>query len=159
MSLSDWDRPKDGGAKSGFALTDLKSEMQRMFDQYLKGPLEAVGESYSSFKQFYPALDLVEGPEEIVVHFELPAVDPQQIDLNVTSGTLTVSGERTAVSPADSPTNSPREIRWGRFTRTVQLPAAVDTHQTAADYKNGLLTVRLKKAAISSSEKVSIAVS
>ena len=73
---------------------------------------------------------------------ELPDLTREDIDITVENGTLTIKGEKKV--PAESEEQFHRiERRYGAFSRSFSLPQTVDTSKVAADYRNGLLTVRL----------------
>ena len=92
-----------------------------------------------------PALDVVETAEALVVHVELPGIDPASVDTSVTGEYLEISGSKPAV---ERPENS----RWyhfergmGEFRRRVRLPFPIDVDAITAEARHGLLTITLPK--------------
>ncbi|MEZ5293013.1 MAG: Hsp20/alpha crystallin family protein [Vicinamibacterales bacterium] len=91
-----------------------------------------------------PPVDIYEAADKtLVLKAELPETRREDIAVTVERGTLTISGERAW--PADVAREGVRRVErpYGRFTRRFALPGSVDTGQVAADYRDGVLTVRL----------------
>jgi HSP20 family protein len=91
-----------------------------------------------------PPVDIYEGADKaLVIKAELPELKREAIAVTVEQGALTISGERPW--PADVPRRDVRRVEraYGRFSRRFALPAAVDAGKVAADYRDGVLTVRL----------------
>lgn len=92
-----------------------------------------------------PAVDILETENELVLKADLPDVDLNDIDVRVENQTLTLKGERK-FEKEDSAKGFHRiERGYGTFVRSFAVPAIVDTEKVAADYKNGVLTVKLPK--------------
>ncbi len=91
-----------------------------------------------------PPVDIYETADKaLVIKAELPEMTREAIAVTVEHGTLTISGER--VLPADVKREDFRRVErtYGRFSRRFALPASVDAANVAADYKDGVLKVRL----------------
>ena len=90
-----------------------------------------------------PPVDIFQnGNHEVVLRAELPDMTRDEIDITVESGTLTIKGEKR--QPGEREEQFHRiERRYGAFSRSFSLPQTVDTSKVAAEYRNGLLTVRL----------------
>jgi HSP20 family protein len=91
-----------------------------------------------------PPVDIYETEgHDVVVKAELPEMAREDIDVTVDHQTLTIKGTRKA--PADVPEDRYRRVerRYGTFSRSFTLPNTVDTTKVSADYKNGVLTVKL----------------
>ncbi|MBC7347246.1 MAG: Hsp20/alpha crystallin family protein [Clostridia bacterium] len=95
-----------------------------------------------------PRLDLLESAREVVCIFEIPGAKPEEINVEVVDQQLAVSGVTSAGLPEGERDLAYRyrERVEGRFHRLIPLPARVDTTMAMANYKEGLLTVRLPKA-------------
>jgi HSP20 family protein len=94
--------------------------------------------------RWVPPVDIYEAADKsLVIKLELPEMKREAIAVSVEQGSLTVSGERAW--PADVPKDDVRRIEraYGPFSRRFTLPPAVDASRVAADYKDGVLTVRL----------------
>ena len=93
-----------------------------------------------------PCLELAEDGDDLVVRVEVPGADPDDLDIDVTSHTLTVRGEIRQQDEGRG-TVYHSERRYGRFQRSVSLPVAIDPDHASAHFKQGLLEVRLPRAA------------
>ena len=91
-----------------------------------------------------PPVDIFQnGDHELVLKAELPDMTRDAIDITVDNGTLTIKGEKKFSNEVKDDQFHRIERRYGTFTRTFTLPQTVDTGKVAADYRNGVLTVRL----------------
>jgi HSP20 family protein len=91
-----------------------------------------------------PPVDIYENEKhELVLKAELPDVNRDDISLKVENNTLTLSGEKKVEKEVKEEQFHRVERAYGTFARTFTLPSTVDTSRIAADYKNGVLTVRL----------------
>jgi HSP20 family protein len=91
-----------------------------------------------------PPVDIYEtGNHELVLRAELPDVPREDIALRVENNTLTISGERKMDTEIKEQQYHRIERAYGTFSRAFTLPPTVDTSAIAAEYKNGVLTVRL----------------
>jgi HSP20 family protein len=86
---------------------------------------------------------------EVVVRFDLPGVDAKDVEVSLEDDTLTVRGERK--DEHDGQTY--REVRYGRFERTLTVPQGIDPEKVRATHSNGVLEIRLPAPA---SRKVAI---
>jgi HSP20 family protein len=93
-----------------------------------------------------PSIDLIETEQEVVVKVELPGIDKDQMRLEVTPERLSLSAETKQEKEHGEGTLHHRERIWGRFERTIPLPAEVSTDQVNASLENGLLEVHLPKS-------------
>ena len=93
-----------------------------------------------------PAVDIYETDKnELVIKAELPEMNREAIAVTVEHGTLTISGERARGDEVPRDAYRRVERASGRFSRRFALPREVDAAKVAADYKDGVLTVRLPK--------------
>ena len=91
-----------------------------------------------------PAVDIYESADRaLVIKAELPELKREAIAVTVEHGTLTISGERAL--PAEVRREDYRRVEraYGRFSRRFSLPPSVDAAKVEADYKDGVLSVRL----------------
>jgi HSP20 family protein len=102
--------------------------------------------SYGGVSPGFPALNLWASEEGALAAAELPGVDPNSLDISVVAGTLTLRGERR---PADVPEGAVfhrQEREFGAFSRTLDLPFQVDSNQVQAEYRNGMLSLRMPRS-------------
>lgn len=91
-----------------------------------------------------PAVDIFQnGEHELVLKAELPDVKREDIDITVDNGTLTIKGERKLSNEVKEEHFHRIERRYGAFSRSFSLPQAIDATRVAADYRDGVLTVKL----------------
>jgi len=91
-----------------------------------------------------PPVDIFQnGDKEVVLKAELPDMSQDDIDITVDNGTLTIRGEKKLDSEVKEEQFHRIERRYGSFSRSFSLPRTVDATKVAAEYKNGVLIVRL----------------
>ena len=103
-----------------------------------------VRDGAASPADWVPPVDIYETEgHDVVIKAELPDMAREDIDVTVDHQTLTIKGSRKA--PADVPEDRYRRVerRYGTFSRSFTLPDTVDSTKVSADYKNGVLTVKL----------------
>jgi HSP20 family protein len=91
-----------------------------------------------------PPVDIYQsGDHELVLTAELPDMSRENIDITVENFVLTVKGEKKFAGDVKEEQFHHIERHYGTFTRSFSLPQTVDAGKVSADYKNGVLTVRL----------------
>jgi len=104
-----------------------------------------------------PAAEVAESDGEVTVKIEVPGVEKDQIELNVSDDELTVRGEMRKESEQKKKNYYRQEIRYGAFQRTVPLPVEVDAAKASAELKNGVLKVTLPKSKHPKSHPIKVA--
>ena len=93
-----------------------------------------------------PPVDIFENEQhELVLKAELPDLKREDIDIRVENNTLTLSGQKKSEEEVNEDRYHRIERTYGHFSRTFTLPNTVDTGKIAAEYKNGVLTIKLPK--------------
>ena len=90
-------------------------------------------------------IDVYQTPTEIVVESAVAGVKPDDIDISVSSDSVTIHGERRRERQVKDEDYLYQECYWGRFSRSVILPEEVDAERASVDFKNGILVVHLPK--------------
>ena len=91
-----------------------------------------------------PPVDIFQtGEHELVLKAELPDMSNDDIDINIENFVLTIKGEKKVSSEVKEEQFHHVERRFGTFSRSFSLPQTVDTAKVGAEYKNGVLTVRI----------------
>lgn len=117
--------------------------LDRLFDGFLSDwPFVPTTKS-----EFLPPLDVSETDEEFRLRLELAGVAPGDVEVALDEGVLTIRGEKKGVSEGEGETHRRVERRYGQFSRSVRLPAAIDAGDVKATFKDGVLTVVLPKRA------------
>lgn len=128
--------------------------LQRELDQM---SATAFGMPGAAFTGVYPPVDVFDAGEDYVVTAELPGVNRDDVVIEVEDDTLTLSGERKRSTVAENAGWHRRERPAGRFRRVVRL-ARLDSSSARAEFKDGVLTVRLPKAKETKPRRVEIQV-
>ena len=91
-----------------------------------------------------PPVDIFQTSEhELVLKAELPAMEREDIDINIENFVLTIEGEKKVSTDVKQEQYHHVERRYGSFSRSFSLPTTVDPSRVSAEYKHGVLTVRL----------------
>ena len=120
-------------------LTAMQDRMARLFgDVYLRDEDTGFRGSWT------PAVDIFETEShDLVLKAELPGMTREEIEVTVENGTLVLKGQKTFDADVKEEHYRRIERSYGQFHRSFTLPNTVDTSKVAADYKNGILTVKL----------------
>lgn len=98
------------------------------------------------------SVDVIETDHEIFVRSAIAGAHAENFDIQVTQDTVTIRGRRKAEHVLSEPNVVHlEECYWGSFSRSIVLPCHVRPEDADAVFKNGILTIRLKKAAMPSS--------
>jgi HSP20 family protein len=91
-----------------------------------------------------PPVDIFQtGEHELVLKAELPDMSKEDIDINIENFVLTIKGDKKVSSDVKEEQYHHVERRYGTFSRSFSLPTTVDPNRVSAEYKHGVLTVRL----------------
>ena len=101
-------------------------------------------------------MDAYRDGDQYVVHFDLPGIDPEAIDLDVERNVLTVKAERRPVERGDGVEMQVAERPLGVFSRQLFLGDALDAERIAAQYEQGVLTIRIPVAEKAKPRKIAI---
>ena len=106
-----------------------------------------------------PPVSVTESPEELVFTAELPGLEEDQVSIELENDVLTISGEKTEERTEGDEENKYHlwERSYGSFRRSFSLPRAVNADGATASFDNGVLEIRLPKAAEAKGRKISIA--
>ena len=135
----------------GRALSPFE-EMDRVFDQFFgrgwlhpfrfEWPTRKLAEP---FEGKTPTVDMIDRDNEILIKVELPGVDKKDIDVSVTSNTVTIKGKTEKEEKEEKENYYRREISCGSYARTLSLPGDVDEDKAKASVKDGVLELVLPK--------------
>jgi HSP20 family protein len=131
--------------------THLQDEMSRWL-----GARPALRHSDGESVGWTPAADIYEDAEGLTLKFDLPDVDPKNVDIRLEDGVLTLRGERKLEHEDKRDSYHRIECAYGAFTRTFSLPATFDFEKVRAEHKNGVLRVFLPKRAEAKPKSVQI---
>jgi HSP20 family protein len=121
-------------------LSVLQDRMNRLFNEVYT-PRQS--DELMNRGTWTPAVDIYEVEGGLVIKAELPDMRREDIDVSVENNTLTIRGERKLDSEIKQETFHRIERAYGSFVRSFSLPNTVDATKIGAEYKNGVLTVKL----------------
>ena len=131
-------------------LFSLRRDVDRLFE-------DAFGRAAAAPATWSPSTDVREETDAYRFEIELPGIAPEQVEVSLEQGALTVRGEKNTTSHSGASPSEGREgpaAKWhvservqGSFKRTFQLPQAVAEERITASFANGLLTVVVPKEA------------
>ena len=137
MSVTRWDPFRD--------LLSIQDEMNQMFSRAFGQQAGQAGES-GQRAMWAPALDIAERKDAYLVSVEVPGMKPEDLDVTLENGLLTVQGERRFEQEATDKQWHRVERRYGRFRRSITLPSQVQADAIEASFEDGVLNVRVPKA-------------
>jgi HSP20 family protein len=132
MAIVRWDPFRD--------LNAVQERVNRLFGDVYR----AADDDVMRRGAWAPPVDIYHaGDQELVIKAELPDMNKDDIDITVENNTLTLRGDKKMDSAIKDECCHRIERTYGAFSRSFSLPATVDTTKVSADYKNGVLTIKL----------------
>jgi HSP20 family protein len=122
-------------------LSAVQREINRLFDDMVVGRSDEEEDGTI----ISPVADIAENEDSYTVTAELPGLKKDDIKVTLQNNVLMISGERKKVSEKKSQTFHRIERSYGSFSRTFDLPTAVNTGKIKADYRDGVLVIELPK--------------
>jgi len=135
-------------------LSSLRREMDRLWENFFgERPLGRIWE-----REWAPSLDMSETKDNYVVKAEVPGIDAKHIDISLTGDVLSIRGEKKQEKEEKEEDYHLVERNYGSFSRSVRIPAEVESNKIKASYKNGILTITLPKSEKVKAKEVKIKV-
>jgi HSP20 family protein len=131
-------------------MLSLRSAMDRLFEDAWVRPSAATGQQGGSMAM---PLDLYEKDDNLVIRASLPGVKPEDVNITVQGNTLTIEGEMRMDEQHKGNVRH-QEHRYGRFFRSVTLPARVDADKADASFEHGVVTLTLPKEAAARTRQI-----
>lgn len=125
----------------------MRQQLDRVFDDT---PRQRSGAGV------FPLLNLTEDKDNYYVRAELPGVNGDELDIQVTGKNLAISGERKIAAEDEGARYHRREREAGTFSRMVGLPGEVNTDRVEAKLENGVLSIAISKAEIAKPKQISV---
>lgn len=120
-------------------------EMNQIFDRFNNGGLSPSQNGHDLlFSDWQPSVDVSENDTEYLLKFEVPGIEKKDIDIEVSNGMLTVSGEKKYEKSDEKKHRI--ESFYGHFSRSFMLPENTSEEDIKAVQKNGVLQLHLKKS-------------
>lgn len=122
-----------------------QDEFKQLFEQFFGLADTATDESSVVTSQWAPRVDIVEEPDRFVIFADLPGVEPDQVEVMMDKGILSIRGERKSRIDERTGRYSRVERRYGSFHRRFALPDSADPEGITADNHNGVLEISIPK--------------
>jgi HSP20 family protein len=146
MTIVRWDQSRDMAA--------LQEGLSRLLEGVYRRPQEDLNRG-----AWVPVVDVYTNDQhELVLKAELPDMKEEEIEVTVEGNTLTLSGEKKLDTEITEEQFHRIERSYGAFARTFALPPTVDPAKVSAQYKAGVLTVRLPLREEAKPNKIKVAV-
>lgn len=126
----------------------LQNEFRQMFDRLFEGNIFEQGgtdESSVVTSQWVPHVDVKEEKGRFVLYADLPGIDPNDIEVSMDKGILTIKGERSSETSEQTDRFSRIERHYGSFHRRFALPDSADPEGVQAHGRNGVLEITIPK--------------
>jgi HSP20 family protein len=134
-------------------LEGIQARLNRFY-----GDLPARSDDAAFFGNWAPAVDIHETDAEFTVKADLPEVKKEDVKVELDNGVLTVQGERKQEKEEKGKKVHKVERAYGRFVRRFALPTEIDATKVHAEFKDGVLNIRLPKMAAAKPTTVSVKV-
>jgi len=124
-------------------------DMERWFEDVFRRPLFRPSWwprlRMPEIEEVSPSVDIFEEGDDVVIKAELPGMKKEDLDVKLTEDTITVSGEKKKEEKVEKKDYYRLERSYGSFTRSFRLPKEVQTEKASAEFKEGVLEVRIPK--------------
>ena len=129
----------------------LRQVMDRLLEDAVVMPRGGDGQGVGG-----PALNVYEEGDQLTVEAQLPGLQPEDLDINVEQGVLTISGQTTTEEERKERNYLVREHRTGRFSRSLRLPATYDSEGCTANFEHGVLRLAFPKSEAAKPRRIQI---
>jgi HSP20 family protein len=133
----------------------MHNDLKRIFDRFLDAN-DSPDESAVVTSQWVPRVDIKEEAERFLILADLPGVDPQNVEVLMDKGILSIKGERRSEVAEQSERFSRIERRYGSFHRRFALPDTADAEGITASGHNGVLEIAIPKRAESTPRRIQV---
>lgn len=125
----------------------LRRDMDRLFESFWQndGLPRSMPDTWMSTAELMPRIDETEDEKGFHVKVELPGMDKQDVDVSMTDGLLTITGEKKQEEEETGKNFYRKERSFGSFHRVLPIPCAVDESGIEASFRKGVLTIELPK--------------
>jgi HSP20 family protein len=125
-------------------LLSTQDRFNQLFNQTFSQAFGPEGQELGS-RTWAPAVDIYETDHDLVINAELPGVDPKDVEVRVENNTLFIKGERKFEKETQEGNYHRVERSYGSFARSFTLPSSVSAENARAEYKDGILSLKLAK--------------
>ena len=133
----------------------LFDDVEQMISQAFNYPLQTENGSLS----YSPLMNINEADGEYLVTMDLPGVDKKDVEVNISDGILTISGQRKIVNQDSENNRIQYESAHGAFSQSFELSTDIIVDKIKATFKDGVLSIAIPKAEVAKSVVKKIAIS
>lgn len=139
-------------------------EFGRFIDDYFNRPwsplfqpeYNRLTDLWGTFEMHTPKIDVIDRDIEVIVRVELPGVEKNDVDVSISGDILTVKGTSGKELTEEKGDYYRSEIKKGSISRTITLPAGVDSSKADAKFRDGLLELSFPKASTSKRKTIKV---
>jgi HSP20 family protein len=135
-------------------LLSLRRAMDRLFDETVFQPIAAIGPDGG---QTMP-VDIYTTPDALVIEAALPGVKPEDVEISALGDTLSLTARTATARTTREGGYQVQEVRRGRFSRTIGLPAGLRNDAATATFENGLLRLSIPRAEQAQARQIPVTV-
>ncbi|UCG77604.1 MAG: Hsp20/alpha crystallin family protein [Nitrospirota bacterium] len=143
-------------------LSSIRRDMQRLMGDLME-PIqsrELLGWPKNDGETgIVPNLELINKKDKLIVRAELPGIEKEDVELSITDDTLTIKGEVRKSEEIKEDDYYLSEISYGKFSRTITVPAEVDGGKAKASMKNGVLEIVFPRTKESKPKEIKVDIS
>jgi len=124
--------------------------LERQFEDFFRRPSSFLPSwmpriTMHRMEEFAPSIDIMTEGDNVVVKAELPGMKKEDIDVDLTEDTITISGEKQKEEKVEKKDYHSIERSYGSFKRSFSLPSQVQTEKASAKFKDGVLEIKIPK--------------
>ncbi len=141
----------------------LFEDMDRYMEQFfrnpfsmLSSPLMGGGLAPRMAADITPSVDIYDDGDDMVIKAEIPGIKKDDLDVSITDEAVTISGEKKQEEKVDKENYHRIERRYGSFSRSFRLPENVNGSKAKAEFKDGVLEIRIPKTKENKKKKIEI---
>jgi HSP20 family protein len=125
-------------------MSQLSQQMDRVFNDFWMGTSGQQSWPTTDSSMWAPAIEVRQKDGELIVRADLPGLDQKDVQVEIENDALVLSGERREESEDNSDGRYHSECRYGSFYRTIPLPSGTNPDDVKAEFKSGVLEVKVK---------------
>jgi HSP20 family protein len=119
-------------------MSAFRRQLDRLFD-------DIASQSAFGDHPWQPAIELEDSGENLLLKAQLPGLKADDLDISASRDSISISGEYRTEEESESKGTYHSEFRYGKFSRTINLPVEIQQDQVTADYQDGIVTLTLPK--------------
>lgn len=142
--------PTWGFRRPSSELDYLRRQMNELYDAITDGSVSMPSAGV------FPLTNVTEDSSNYYVRAELPGIKSDELDIQVASDSISLSGERKISKESNGVKYHRREREAGKFSRSINLPGEIDINKVEAGLENGILTVTIPKAEVAKPRQITV---